>query len=172
MTGSGAASQGGAGPSLGHQFIQSATSGKKDDDDDDDGSRTPWSSLFRSINTPSSSMIFTSLSSGFASLCIRSVLIATVTLYVMNQKHMLHKPLSRVVSKTLFYPTIPITISRRLGRWTTVVDNAVVIGGAPFGWCGYPERLYKQFNIRGVVNMCDEYRGPVSSYKVNTTCSL
>jgi hypothetical protein len=74
-------------------------------------------------------------------------------------------PIGKVVSKALFWPTIPITISRRIGKWSTVVDNAVVMGGAPFGWCGYPERLSRQFNVRGVINMCDEYRGPISSYK-------
>lgn len=65
----------------------------------------------------------------------------------------------------LFWPTIPITISRRIGKWTTVVDNAVVIGGAPFGFLDYPAKLKKQFDVRGVVNMCDEYQGPISSYK-------
>lgn len=45
------------------------------------------------------------------------------------------------------------------------MDDAVLIGGAPFGFMNYPEKLYKQFNVRGVVNMCDEYRGPISSYK-------
>ena len=52
-----------------------------------------------------------------------------------------------------------------IGKWTTVVDNAVVLGGAPFGWYGYPEKMSKRFNVRGVVNMCDEYRGPASSYE-------
>ena len=68
---------------------------------------------------------------------------------------MLPLPLGRVVSKALFWPTIPITISKRIGKWTTVVDNAVVIVGAPFGWCGYPGKLSKQLNVKGVVNMCD-----------------
>lgn len=101
----------------------------------------------------------------FATLCLRTAAVATITLYVLNQKHMLPMPMGRAVSKLLFWPTIPITISRRIGKWTTVVDNAVVIGGAPFGWCGYPEKLSRRFNVRGVVNMCDEYRGPVSSYR-------
>jgi atypical dual specificity phosphatase len=73
--------------------------------------------------------------------------------------------MGRVVSKVLFWPTIPITVSRRIGKWTTEVDNAVVIGGAPFGFMRYPEKLARQFNIRGVVNMCEEYRGPVNSYR-------
>jgi atypical dual specificity phosphatase len=168
-------------------FAQGVTGGrgKKNGDDDDDkdddsngdsdidkqgGSATrrgSWQAPFLRLmdtKSPTSFNIFSTLPT-FAPLLVRSAAIATVALYVLNQKHMLPMPIGRVVSKALFWPTIPITISRRMGKWTTVVDNAVVIGGAPFGWCGYPERLSKQFNVRGVVNMCDEYRGPVSSYK-------
>lgn len=112
----------------------------------------------------SSSVFFSGLPE-ITKLCFRSIAIATITLYVLNQKHMLPKPMGKMVSKVLFWPTIPITVSRRIGKWTTEVDNAVVIGGAPFGFMRYPERLFKQFNVRGVVNMCDEYQGPVSSYK-------
>ncbi|KAL3764305.1 hypothetical protein ACHAWU_004117 [Discostella pseudostelligera] len=120
---------------------------------------------FMGSNEISSSLIFSSLPNNFGSLLLRSAAIATITLYVLNQKHMLPMPIGKVVSKALFWPTIPITISRRIGKWSTVVDNAVVMGGAPFGWCGYPERLSKRFNVRGVINMCDEYRGPIYSYK-------
>ena len=119
---------------------------------------------FLESNQFTSSVIFSSLPN-FGSMLLRSAAIATITLYVLNQKHMLPMPIGKVVSKALFWPTIPITISRRIGKWSTVVDNAVVMGGAPFGWCGYPERLSRQFNVRGVINMCDEYRGPISSYK-------
>lgn len=183
----GAGSQLGATSNSVQTFTQCATvgRGKKKDDDDDDkdddssdsdigkqggGSATrrgPWPAPFLRLmdtNSPTSSTIFSALPN-FAPLFLRSAVITTVALYVLNQKHMLPMPIGRVVSKALFWPTIPITISRRMGKWTTVVDNAVVIGGAPFGWCGYPDRLSKQFNVRGVVNMCDEYRGPVSSYK-------
>lgn len=102
---------------------------------------------------------------GLAKLCFRSVAFATITLYVLNQKHMLPKPLGSVVSKALFWPTLPITVSRRIGKWTTVVDNAVVLGGAPFGFMNYPEKLHSQFRVRGVVNMCEEYQGPMKSYR-------
>ena len=161
-----------------------------DDDDDDDGrnhdggddihignssqdgasfkqratTSSPNPFRFLESNQYTSSVIFSSLPN-FGSMLLRSAAIATITLYVLNQKHMLPMPIGKVVSKALFWPTIPITISRRIGKWSTVVDNAVVMGGAPFGWCGYPERLSRQFNVRGVINMCDEYRGPISSYK-------
>lgn len=46
----------------------------------------------------------------------------------------------------------------------TDIDDAVVMGGAPFGFIGMPERLYDDYGVRGVINMCDEYRGPKSEY--------
>jgi hypothetical protein len=58
------------------------------------------------------------------------------------------------VSQTLFWPTLPITVGRRMGAWTTVVDDTVMIGGAPFGFAKIPERLYEQYNVR--LDLCDE----------------
>ncbi|KAL3793128.1 hypothetical protein HJC23_005630 [Cyclotella cryptica] len=153
---------------------------KNDDDDADDDThngtnnhsdtskgRTSWSLRFPCLEKPSAAFPSSAVLSGvptIAKLCFRSIAIATVTLYILNQKHMLPKPLGRVVSRALFWPTIPITVSRRLGKWTTEVDSAVIIGGAPFGFMKYPEKFAEQ-GVRGVVNMCDEYRGPVSSYQ-------
>ena len=92
------------------------------------------------------------------------VILANSLLHVLRifQKHLLPRSLSQVVSKVLFWPTLPITISRRLGSWTTQVDDTVMIGGVPY--LGYPEKLAKE-NVRGVVNLCDEYRGPLGAYK-------
>jgi atypical dual specificity phosphatase len=149
--------------------------GNDDDDDNDEGTspelssqnQSPWwltttSYLRREFPPVSSSIIFSTMPN-VASMIVRSTVVATVALYILNQKHYLPMPLSRVVSKALFWPTIPITISRRIGKWTTVVDDSVLIGGAPFG--NYPYKLSKQFNVKGVVNMCDEYSGPVTSYE-------
>ena len=173
---------------LGQRNFHNLTSGKGKKSDNDDGGddtkndesddiiahgetsskrRTPLLSIpfrFTKFNEFTSPLIFSSFPS-FGLTLLRSAAIATITLYILNQKHMLPMPVGKVVSKALFWPTIPITISRRIGKWTTVVDSTVVIGGAPFGWCGYPERLTRQFNVRGVINMCDEYAGPISSYK-------
>lgn len=68
----------------------------------------------------------------------------TVGLYILNQKHMLPKPLSRIVSKALFWPTMPITVVKRLGSWTTPIDDTVIMGGIPFGFVGFPEHLYEE----------------------------
>ena len=79
--------------------------------------------------------------------CLKSVLGMTVVLYILNQKHMLPKPLSAVVSKTLFWPTIPITVGRRLGNWITEVDDTVLMGGAPFGFARIPEKLHDEYDV-------------------------
>ena len=79
--------------------------------------------------------------------CLKSMLGMTVALYLLNQKHMLPKPLSAVVSKALFWPTLPITALLRIGTWTTVVDDTVMMGGAPFGFAGMPERLYEDYGV-------------------------
>mmetsp|Transcript_12151 Transcript_12151/g.18511 ORF Transcript_12151/g.18511 Transcript_12151/m.18511 type:complete len:173 (-) Transcript_12151:545-1063(-) len=88
-----------------------------------------------------------------------------VTLYVLNQTHSLPKPLSRIVSKVLFWPTLPITVSKRIGKWSTNIDETVMMGGAPFGFARMPKRLHAKHGVRGIINMCEEYQGPSSHYK-------
>jgi hypothetical protein len=86
-----------------------------------------------------------------AGLILKSLMGITVSLYILNQKHLLPKPISRIVSKSLFWPTLPITVVRRLGSWETVIDSAVVMGGAPFGFANIPEKLYEQYGVRSIV---------------------
>ena len=83
-----------------------------------------------------------------ATFCWKTFLGLTVTLYVLNQNHMLPMPLARIVSKALFWPTMPLTVSKRIGRWSnTIVDDTVVLGGAPFGFCNIPEKLYNYYGV-------------------------
>jgi len=84
----------------------------------------------------------------------RFVVTLTVVLYILNQKHLLPKRLGRAVSKALFWPTLPITFSTRLGKWITEVDEAVVMGGAPFGFMGYPRRLKEEYGVSFPVLCC------------------
>lgn len=79
--------------------------------------------------------------------CLKATLSVTVVLYILNQKHMLPRPLGAIVSKVLFWPTLPITISRRIGRWESVIDETVVMGGAPFGFARLPEKLYYEYGV-------------------------
>ena len=82
----------------------------------------------------------------------QSMTAVAVVLYILNQKHWLPLPISRVVSHTLFWPTLPLTVVRqrwRLGNdWCTEIDDVVVMGGAPFGFAGFPEKLFHKYDVR------------------------
>jgi hypothetical protein len=60
-------------------------------------------------------------------MALKSFLGFTVALYILNQKHMLPRPVAAVVSQALFWPTLPITVSRRIGKWVTPVDDTGTI---------------------------------------------
>eukprot|EP00546_Thalassionema_frauenfeldii_P006753 CAMPEP_0178915660 /NCGR_PEP_ID=MMETSP0786-20121207/12155_1 /TAXON_ID=186022 /ORGANISM="Thalassionema frauenfeldii, Strain CCMP 1798" /LENGTH=254 /DNA_ID=CAMNT_0020588805 /DNA_START=117 /DNA_END=881 /DNA_ORIENTATION=- len=54
---------------------------------------------------------------------------------------------------------------KRIRSWTTDIDDVVMMGGAPFHTLlGMPQYLYDR-GVRGVVNMCEEYQGPVRKYE-------
>jgi hypothetical protein len=78
---------------------------------------------------------------------IKTLLGISVVLYALNQASLLPLPLSAVVSKALFWPTMPIAIGKRLGRWSTEIDDTVVMGGAPFGFWGIPEKLQEKYGV-------------------------
>lgn len=79
---------------------------------------------------------------------LKIVLGITVGLYVLNQQHMLPRGLSSIVSKALFWPTLPITAVKRIGAWYTTIDDTVILGGAPFGFLKIPEELYREYGVR------------------------
>lgn len=83
--------------------------------------------------------------------------------YLLCQKKMLPQPMSRVVSKLAFFPTMPMTAMSRLGNYWTEIDDTIVLGCAPFAAAGHPQIMY-DMGVRGVVNLCEEYRGPVGAY--------
>lgn len=131
--------------------ISASSSSKKD---------SPSTPLFNfnAANT-TSAIAFNGISSIFSKLAITTV----VALYILNQQHMLPRNLSGFVSKTLFYPTLPITLSRRINKWVTPIDDTVLLGGAPLSFLNMPKYLHKQ-NVKGVINMCEEYKGPLKQY--------
>lgn len=100
-----------------------------------------------------------------AQIATKFALGTIVALYILNQQHMLPRGLSSVVSKTLFWPTLPITFSKRLGKWTTQVDDTVIMGGAPIGWLNVPKKLQEQYGVKSVINLCEEYKGPTKQYR-------
>ena len=88
----------------------------------------------------------------------------TVALYFLNQSHLLPRPISSIVSQVLFWPTLPITYERRIGHWTTVIDDTIVMGGLHLALFRIPDKLLNAHNVRAVINMCEEYRGPLQRY--------
>jgi hypothetical protein len=48
-----------------------------------------------------------------------------VIVYFLFQKKLLSKPITKIVSKILFYPTFPITAILRLGNYWTPIDDTV-----------------------------------------------
>jgi hypothetical protein len=122
-----------------------------------DGSSSSPSSSSPHVNTGEGGwrrMVISAVGSHWVGSALKLTLGATVVLYVLNQKHMLPKPLSAVVSKTLFWPTLPITYSRRLNSWITPIDDTIVLGGAPIGWARYPEQLYKEYAVCAFTITC------------------
>jgi atypical dual specificity phosphatase len=139
-----------------NSFVSPSTSSKKgsnDGDCPDDSDHSIFGKLLTHAAVLPSFLPF-----------LKGVLGVTAVLYVMNQSHMLPKSISGLVSRALFWPTLPITYSRRVGGWTTTIDDTVILGGAPFGFVGLPEKLHEE-GVRGVVNFCEEYRGPAKKYR-------
>ena len=92
------------------------------------------------------------------------VFLLTITVtWVLFQKKLLPKPVSKVVSKLFFLPTFPITALMRVGNYWTKVDDTLILGCAPMNILGHPDQLYN-LGVRGVINMCYEYPGPIHRY--------
>ncbi len=48
-------------------------------------------------------------------------------------------------------------------KWATPIDDVILLGVAPVSILGFPEYL-QAAGVKGVVNMCDEFEGPVKEY--------
>jgi hypothetical protein len=90
---------------------------------DDDGDEKPPTPVASDLLTNVTAMAIPQLSR----MVLKSFLGFTVALYLLNQKHMLPRPIGALVSKALFWPTLPITLSRRIGKWVTPVDDTGTI---------------------------------------------
>lgn len=94
----------------------------------------------------------------------RLVVLSLGLLYVAYQKHLLPNAVARVAGRFYFYPTWPLTyLSRRKNYWS-LVDSHVLLGAAPMSFMGHVEELHKR-GVRAVINLCDEYSGPLLQYK-------
>jgi len=91
------------------------------------------------------------------------IFLGTTVLYGLFQKKLLPHGVSKIASKFLFWPTLPITLALRYGNLFTPLDDTVILGTAPVGFLGHPQNLYNK-GVRGVINMCTEYAGPQDQY--------
>ena len=89
--------------------------------------------------------------------------LAAAALYAAFQKKMLPKAVSRVVARCYFWPTLPFTMALRWGNLLTKMDDTVIVGVAPVGGQVAPHRLHRM-GVRGVINLCEEFRGPGRQY--------
>lgn len=72
-----------------------------------------------------------------------------------------------LIARLLFYPTLLWNLlMHRLvpaRHWWNQIDEHVVLGALPFQHL-IPK--LKQLGVRGVVNMCGEWRGPIKKYEL------
>ncbi len=72
----------------------------------------------------------------------------------------------RLIARLLFWPTFCYNALMgrvlKVQRWWDRIDDHVLLGALPFA-ADVP-RLYAA-GVRGVINMCDEYAGPLSAYQ-------
>ncbi|KAG9405780.1 Phosphatidylglycerophosphatase and protein-tyrosine phosphatase 1 [Aphanomyces cochlioides] len=92
-------------------------------------------------------------------------------LYAAFQLHLLPKPIARVVAIVYFFPTWPFTYLARRSSYYTLVDSHVFLGAVPIVMMGHVSQLVSR-GVRAVVNLCDEYEGPVAEYKKNNITQL
>lgn len=74
--------------------------------------------------------------------------------------------LKKLIARAVYYPTLGFNIL--LGRWLKVrnwwdrVDTHCILGAVPLG--NDPDRL-RELGVTGVINMCEEYAGPLQHYQ-------
>jgi len=105
---------------------------------------------------------------------IFALVLLAILVYVLFSKHCLPIWCARPVARVYFWPTLPFTIMTGKGwcgggtrklHWHRI-DDRVWVGAVPVVCMGHLEQFSRPpMNIRAVVNMCDEYEGPVDEYQ-------
>lgn len=95
--------------------------------------------------------------------CILTPILAVQLLF---QRGLLPINVARVVGRVFFIPFLPFTMitTRWRGNWWDKVDEKVFLGAVPLTLIGHVDDLYK-LGVRAVINLCDEYAGPISLYE-------
>ncbi|KAF0691802.1 Aste57867_17073 [Aphanomyces stellatus] len=99
-----------------------------------------------------------------AVLCGLFVLFVYGAIYVVFQLHLMPRPIARVVAKIYFFPMYPFTLLARRGNYYTAMDPTVILGAVPVVCAGHVTQMVS-LGVRAVVNVCDEYEGPIDAYK-------
>lgn len=94
---------------------------------------------------------------------LRPICVILLLVYMAFQLHLLPKKLSKIVSKVFFYPTLPLTYWTRRHAYWTQLDGKVIFGVALLEPLQHVEMLHSK-GVRAVVNLCDEYSGPLRKY--------
>ena len=92
---------------------------------------------------------------------VGSASIAISLLYAAFQAHLLPPTLAKIVAKLFFYPTIPFTFLARGSNYYTLIDSHVFLGAVPMF---HVKEIFDR-GVRAVVNLCDEYPGPIREYQ-------
>ncbi|KAF0691801.1 Aste57867_17072 [Aphanomyces stellatus] len=91
--------------------------------------------------------------------------------YAAFQLHLLPRPIAQVVARIFFFPTWPLTYLSRRSNYFTLVDSHVYLGAVPMVFMGHVSFLHAR-GVRAVVNLCDEYEGPVATYRKHNITQL
>lgn len=85
-------------------------------------------------------------------------------LFFLFQKKLLPYRVTKYAARLFFWPTLPFTILRRSHNLWTPFDDTISVGVAPVAMMGHVDLLHQQ-GYTGIVNLCEEYKGPVIEYK-------
>eukprot|EP00808_Paulinella_micropora_P021491 g25946.t1 len=94
------------------------------------------------------------------------ILIAVwIVVYILLQKKCFPPAVTQVLTKIYFRPMLPLTVARNYYHGGAVkIDEGVYMGGTPIVCLGHIDKLHEQ-GVRAVINLQDEYMGPISTYR-------
>ena len=95
---------------------------------------------------------------------LTALIVGVGIIYGLFQCRCVPAPIARILARIFFYPTLPLTYLQRHRNYWTLIDAHVFLGAAPLVWLGHVDALYAR-GVRAVINMCDEYPGPIQAYR-------
>ena len=72
----------------------------------------------------------------------------------------------KVLARAIYFPTLSYNVLLGRGlkwrRWWDAVDDHLILGAVPFR---RDVKKLRELGVTGVVNMCEEYAGPIAEYQ-------